>query len=58
MGQTAVDNTDGTAEGVGEVLYLIMETGFENDLDLCIHGNARAATRRPLETKGTRTRSP
>ena len=29
MGQTAVDNTDGAAEGVGEVLYLIMETAFE-----------------------------
>ncbi|MDE0344044.1 MAG: DUF5677 domain-containing protein [Deltaproteobacteria bacterium] len=29
MGQSDVDNLDGAAEGVGEVLYLIMETAFE-----------------------------
>lgn len=29
MGQSDVENTDGAAEGVGEVLYLIMETACE-----------------------------
>ena len=29
MGQSDIDNTDGAAEGVGEVLYLIMETACE-----------------------------
>lgn len=29
MGQSDIDNTDGAAEGVGEVLYLMMETACE-----------------------------
>ena len=69
MGQSDIDNTDGAAEGVGEVLYLIMETACETAFitapdeayrrlyeDICkLRGLARGS---PERLRGTFMRMP